>query len=337
MSNDDPNIAIGRVILEDLLLYLAEKQSEFHPCQVALSVFYPREDNGKYLLFSPDVFPILYYLHPLAHVQQYNESRRSIMEGQIRALWDIPKFFRELKPTHFARLTFGGHLSVKHAYQALRSVTFEGPLIMGKWFKLCIELGLPQFSDSLTFAGLIDNQIKKSKTWELGCLIEKALFLAPFYPQYTCTFFNLMNGPVDQVLCITLFSRAENHADLGKLVLDFMRTKHEIVLLDEIADRYKGLDQGIEITSWDERTVKFRQYLDSVEQLNAELKTSSRGKLIARLEQVIELMDRLSLAQQDATSALKLAKVDEFLRDNWTARGTPPWLEKLTNLQKELE
>jgi hypothetical protein len=340
MMNDKQIIELGSPILEELIMHLIQLQSGFNPCQIALSVYYPTKDNGKYLIFSSDIFPILNFLHPLMHSQNYSDGYKDIVEKEIRELRDIPKRFSDLKAEHLSGLRFSDNQLVKNSYDALRTIVFEGPLIMGGFFKQCLKSSSPSESDSLSFYGVLENQTKTSRRWELGCRLEKALFLASICSNYTCTFFNLDEGDVDQVLCMSLFCKPGNQRVTATSVLNFLRSKPEVQLLDQMIEQYENATPSItaHVDDWSEPIVKFQKFLAEQQNLHAADKVErARDEIIVQLKAIIVTLTRYSESALTSELAPQLLIVNDFLQNKTAIRGTRSWLHMLKTLEGELQ
>lgn len=330
---------IGRDMLEGLMMTLAEKQLIFNPCQVAFTVYYPKADYGKYLIFCSDIFPIINFLHPLRHFEDFNASYKTALKKDVDNLRKIPTQFHDLRDRYFKGLNFNDPTTlIKNSYQLLRNIDFEGPAVIGEFFKNCLSSNSSQQSDSLAFRTIVHHQKVNHRAWELGCLLERALFLGGIYPQYICTFFNFRGADYSQVFCISLFCKTYDFTEVEKQVLEFLKCQPAILMLEDIVEEYHAELDGSAISAnpWLQHIITFGDILTEQENLLAASNNKLKGEIVAQLETVLKKFQAFSSSSLDGHSAQKSELVDEFIKKHSGVTGTTSWLDDLRTLNKQL-
>jgi hypothetical protein len=326
----------GIQLVKELVLDLFERQLIFNPCQVALSVYFPEQNNGKYLIFSTDAFPILNFLHPLLHLEDYNDSYKKAFKKDLEKLTNASKLFPDLKNAYFEKTDFSDTSRlISNSYDILRKVIFEGPLLMGEFFKICLASELSQESDSLTFKGILSNQQQKSELWDFGCNFEKALFLGGICTHYSCTFFNFNDIDNEQILCISLFCKPHNFLAVEGSVINLLKSKSDILLLKEIANDFKkgSNAETYKISPWRVNLDQFQIYLDKQKKQRAQNSGKpALSQTINYLEKIIQKMSELSKDEERDNNLETLLLIDNFIKNDSTVIGTPQWLRKLETL-----
>ncbi|HEX8396063.1 MAG TPA: hypothetical protein VF644_01350 [Pyrinomonadaceae bacterium] len=330
---------IGGKIVGDLLMDLAKQQLVFNPCQLALSVYYPKNDTGKYLIFSSDVSPLMNFLHPIQHIDDYKDEYKIYLSKELENLRKTPSEFYELRGTYFRGVNFydNGTL-IQNSYEILRKIVFESPLVIGAYFKQCLAEGSSQKSDTLSFTRLKDRQIIKSKIWELGCHLEKALFLGSIYSHYSCTFFNFNGADYNQIFCISLFCKPDNYTKVESRVLNFLRRQSTIFPLDRLIEDYQWVltEDFSQIDLWSEPLKKIEKFLSDQEGLNAANKDELRGQFIVELQKLRDKIKNYASEETSSSSMEKVKLVEEFIEATASISGTPSWLATLKELNRGL-
>ncbi len=317
-------------LLEDLTIDLLSVGCLDNPFQLAISSYDLINKKGEYSLFTPDVFLILNFMHPLLSSNLPEEWK-----DDFDFLKKIHINYKSLNTTYFADLELNNNKNfIQKRYELLRSISISKPVIE-ELFLFCCKESISQKGKPLALNPFA--YILETKEGELLCKLETALFFVSDYSYYLCTFFNYKGSTAQKVFCISLFCQRKNNEKIGGKIIEYLKSNEEVNLLENITEEYQALfDSNIDDNNpWFSKIKIFEEFLNKHKRLNARENDKVRANVINHFEEIISKMEALSLLGINASQD-KIALVNAFIEENSGYVELNACVDRLNELKDKL-
>ena len=223
-------VAAARVLLDQKLIST--------PCQIAISEYNPKEKWGKYLIFCVDVSPFEEFTHII--LSNYEETINQYKSN-------LEAFSKKYDAVRDERLKLRNYRNaiVRNSYDVLRNIMFEEPLVLSGFYSKCKKEKDSQQNVDLFHNPVYTGPNARSLDWELGCFLERQLFSANDYPNFSSTFFAFNENAYDKnnnttIYSISVFNRAREGEKIlkgQKEIVKLIEENNKAALLEDVLDK----------------------------------------------------------------------------------------------------
>lgn len=232
------NYELLKEILVDVARILLDQKLICSPFQIAISEYNPKEKWGKYLIFCVDVSPLIEYTHRILSrydktISEYKSNLEALSKKHAGA------------NNEYLKLRYYEKAIVKNSYEVLRNIKFQAPLVLSEFYSKCREEKNSQQNADLLHNPIYIGSTDRPLNWRLGCFLEKELFSAGVYNNFSSTFFVFKENEDYKnnntiIYSISVFNSAIDSEKVKKGELEIVKlidSNKKVALLEDVLDK----------------------------------------------------------------------------------------------------